>query len=172
MAKTTKPKLVETPKLNDDEVIDRIEGAFDPADDADENHNDERDADNADRDYLPYEEEESAKVEAANPLDSDSLLRPEEVRYLKDSAERMRRPLSFMKWDDHGNYAIGEKDVSGSKVLAIIDLLVVQRALFVAGKGVEAHGHFMKDLKGKAPAPADLRRSLTLGGTPQTAQEL
>jgi hypothetical protein len=150
-AMVKKPKLpVETPP-NDDEVIDKIEGAFDSADDADETYNDDRDADDADLDHLPDEEEESANEEVGSPLAGDSLLRPEELKYLKGSAERMRRSVSYMKCDDLGNYTINDKDVTGTKALAIPDLLISQRTLFVGGKGVEAHGHFMKDLKGKPP---------------------
>jgi hypothetical protein len=159
MAKTTKGKTgsgSEPPKNDDDTFYhdDSGETIVDPNEpppiDETDSYYSHDGADGPDVDYLP-DEEESANEGTSNPLAAGSLLRPEELKYLRDTAERMRHPLSYMKCSDHGYYTINEKDVSESKVLAITDYLAVQRTLFVKGKGVEAHGYFMKDLKGEPP---------------------
>ena len=93
----------------------------------------------ADVDYLPDEGGDDGRdCAGGDEGDGDSLLSPEQLKSLGNKAEQMRRPVSHMKCDDHGNsYTIGEVDVKGAKAVAALDWLVLRRSLWVGGKGVE-----------------------------------
>ena len=116
--------------------------------------------DNTDVDYLPDEGDDEGLVyeggsDGRDDVDRDEgdgdLLSPDQLKSLRSSAEKMLRPLSFMKCHDHGTYTINDVDVTGSKAIAVIDWLIVQRSLWVGGKPVESHGYRLTELNGKAP---------------------
>jgi len=152
MAKATKKIQAietETTRPDDDAVI---AAAFDDAN----NHGDD---DDANIDHLPYEGDNGhdgdghagGDDDAREESDGKPLLSPEELKAFRDNAERLRRPLSFMKCTDGGVYTVGDKDVTGARVLAAIDWLIKQRSLWVGGKSVESHGYLWTELKGKPP---------------------
>jgi hypothetical protein len=154
------PDMPDMPEIPDHDSDNVVVGAFDSADDNDPYYNRESpDSADADIDYSPNEDHEAGddgrEGHDGDEGDGDSLT-PEQLRNLRESAEKMRRPLSFMKIDDHGKYLINEMDVSGQKALAFPDKIVIQRSLWIVidgkSKSVESHGYFLIELNGK-PVP-------------------
>jgi hypothetical protein len=147
MAKAAK-KLTQTdiatPEFPDHENLSIVTGAFDPADD------------NQDREWpddITRESPDDANVDhLPEEGDGDSLLSPEQLKGLGDTAEHMRRPLNFMSFnEDTGVYTVNQIDVTGSKATAIVDRMIIQRSLWISGKPVETHGYFLAELKGAKP---------------------
>jgi hypothetical protein len=156
MAKAAKKiQAVETEITRQDDDA-AIAAAFDDAN----NHGDD---DDANIDHLPDEGDDGhdgdghADGDDGGREESDGkpLLSPEEIEAFRDNAERLRRPLSFMKCTDEGVYTVGDKDVTGARVLAAIDWLIKQRSLWIGGRPVESHGHLWTKLKGKPPPRPD-----------------
>jgi hypothetical protein len=162
MTKKPKPPTTPTPdETIDVATIDR--GADDYGHDDVPPHDEVPDADDSyyaddgaepDVDYLPEEGGDDGREEHKG-VEGDSLLTPDQLKALGDTAEQMRRPHSYVNFSENtGYFTVGSNtnaDVAGLIVTTIPDYMVSRRSLWVGGKSVESHDYFLAELKGAKP---------------------